>query len=409
MKVVVVNFSETKGGAAKAARRLHLALLNNNIDSTFLTQFKETNDITVIGNTSKLCVIKAKLAVKSEELAVKKYKNKSVTPFSASFTGSKSIVRKINDLNPDVVHLHWVNAGMLSIEQIGQINAKIVWSLHDMWAFTGGCHYTEECEKYQSECGNCPVLKSNIEKDLSYEVQLKKKSLYAKKSMTIVGLSKWMAKSAGGSSLLKHQKVVNIPNPIDTKIFFPISKTKAKEKLNLPIDKKIILFGAMGATSDPRKGYKYLDESLELLETKNVELAIFGTNEEVVHPKFKTNVLGFISSDEKLNLIYNAADVMVVPSVQENLSNAIVESLAAGTPVVGFDIGGNSDMIDHKSNGYLSSPFNSDDLAKGISFVINQNSNHLSEVARKKIETTFEQNIVAKQYINLYTQILKND
>lgn len=409
MKVVVVNFSETKGGAAKAAKRLHLALLKNKINSVYLTQFKEMDDNSVIGNTSKLSVIKAKLAVKREELPVKKYPNKSVTPFSASLTGSSSIVNQINKLNADIVHLHWINAGMLSIEQIGKIKAKVVWSLHDMWAFTGGCHYTEECEKYMKECGACLVLNSNNDSDLSHKVYFQKQILYSKKAITMVGLSKWMAKSAKESSLLKNQKVFNIPNPIDTNLFFPISQQEAREKLGLPFDKTIILFGAMGATSDPRKGYIHLAKALEMLELDNIELAIFGTNDKVVHPKYNTHTLGFISKEEQLNLIYNAADVMIVPSIQENLSNAIVESLAAGTPVVGFNIGGNSDMIEHKKNGYLAEAFSPDDLANGIKFVVNQTTNELSLAARSKIEITFNQDTVAQQYIDLYNEILLND
>jgi len=296
---------------------------------------------------------------------------------------------------------------MLSIEQIGQINAPIVWSLHDMWAFTGGCHYTEECNRFVKQCGSCKVLNSTNDTDLSRKGYLKKQELYTHKKFTIVGLSQWMANSAKESSLLKNQKVVNIPNPIDTDLFHPLSKQEAREQLGLSQDKKIVLFGAMGATSDPRKGYKYLNESLALLKSENIELAIFGTNEEVIHPKFKTNVLGFISSDKKLNLIYNAADVMVVPSIQENLSNAIVESLSAGTPVVGFNIGGNSDMIDHQKNGYLAKSFIAQDLAQGIEFVLEQTSDDMNIAARHIIETTFSQDVVANQYVELYNQILK--
>lgn len=406
MKVVIVNFSETKGGAAKAAKRLHLALLKNNVNSIYLTQFKETNDNTVIGNTSKLSIIKAKLKVIQEGLAIKKHKTKHITPFSASFSGSKNIVDKINKLNPDIVHLHWINAGMLSTNQISKIKAPIVWSLHDMWAFTGGCHYTEECDKYKFECGNCLVLNSDMELDISRKVYLQKQKLYAQKNITIVGLSKWMANSAKDSSLLKNQNIVNLPNPIDTDLYIPIDKYLAREKLNLPLNKKIILFGAMGATSDPRKGYVHLEKALNLLDNDNIELAIFGTNEKVTHPKYKVNTLGFITNDSQLNLVYNSADVMIVPSIQENLSNAILESLSAGTPVVGFEIGGNSDMIDHKKNGYLARPFEAEDLADGINFIINQTNDSLSNNARNKVETAFQQNIVAKQYLNLYNEIL---
>jgi glycosyltransferase involved in cell wall biosynthesis len=216
-----------------------------------------------------------------------------------------------------------------------------------------------------------------------------------------------MANLAKESSLLKNQSVVNIPNPIDVNLFYPISKIEARKQLKLPLNKKLILFGAMNATSDPRKGYKHLNKALNELNIDNVELAIFGTNKVNKPLKFKTHTLGYIYNDEHLNLIYNAADVMIVPSVQENLSNAIVESLSSGTPVVAFNIGGNSDMIEHKLNGYLAKAFDSIDLANGIKYVL-QNKN-LSINAREKVMRTFEKNIVAKQYIKLYNKILHNE
>jgi glycosyltransferase involved in cell wall biosynthesis len=407
MKIVIVNFSETKGGAAKAAKRLHLALLENNIDSTYLTQFKETTDKTVIGNTSKLSVIKAKFAVKLEEIPLKKYSIKKNASFSASLTGTKKIIDQINKLNPDIVHLHWINAGMFSIHQIKLINAKIVWSLHDMWAYTGGCHYSGDCDKFKTTCGSCYILESKNFNDLSNKVFFLKQNVYSKKNITFIGLSKWMANLAKESSLLKNQSVVNIPNPIDVNLFYPISKIEARKQLKLPLNKKLILFGAMNATSDPRKGYKHLNKALNELNIDNVELAIFGTNKVNKPLKFKTHTLGYIYNDEHLNLIYNAADVMIVPSVQENLSNAIVESLSSGTPVVAFNIGGNSDMIEHKLNGYLAKAFDSIDLANGIKYVL-QNKN-LSINAREKVMRTFEKNIVAKQYIKLYNKILHNE
>ena len=411
MKILIVNTSDIDGGAARAAYRLHKSLLAQNIDSQMLVQSKSSDYFTVLTENKKLKKYFNKLRPLIDSLPVRYYKRRTKTLFSPSWFGFSGIVDKINEINPDIVHLHWICGGMIKIEDIARIKAPIVWSLHDMWAFTGGCHYNEECQGYEKDCGNCKVLGSDKENDLSRKIYNRKNKTFSKcENMTIVGLSKWLSGCAQNSTLLKDKKHINLPNPIDTNIFKPFEKEKARELWSLPQNKKLVLFGAMGATSDPRKGFGELSEALHKLTCKDVEFVVFGSSKpkESQNFGFKTHYLGSLADDVSLVTLYSAVDVMVVPSLQENLSNAIMESLACGTPVVGFDIGGNGDMIEHQKNGYLAKSFEIDDLANGIEWVLNaEDYDELCQNAREKVLKEFDSVVVANKYIELYGDILK--
>lgn len=410
MNVLHVNTHDIQGGAARAAYRLHGALRVQGVQSQMLVQTKSSDDVTVLAPESAWQKGEAKLWARLDRLPVHAYGQRGQTLFSPAWVPSGALVRRINALHPDLVHLHWVAGGMLRIEDIANIEAPIVWSLHDMWAFTGGCHYDESCGAFRERCGHCKVLHSNREQDLSRRVFLRKQKVYAKKpNMTIVGLSRWMAEQARQSALLSAFPVVSLPNPIDADVYAPMDQTTARNLLNLPRHKKLVLFGAMGATSDPRKGFAVLSQALQQLASTDVELVVFGSSEPATQQEFKqkAHYWGHLHDDVTLKLLYSAADVMVVPSLQENLSNAIMESLACATPVVGFDIGGNGDLIDHHQNGYLAKPYEPSDLAAGIDWVLqHQDVASLRQAARSKVMTKFEQGLVARQYIDLYEQVL---
>ena len=410
MKILIVNASDIHGGAAKAAYRLHKALLENNIESQMLVLDKSSNDPTVL-KVTKLQKIKRKIRLLLDKVPIKFYKNKTKTLFSPAWLPFDKVTKKINEINPDIVHLHWICGSMMSIEDIAHINAPIVWSLHDMWPFTGGCHYDEECGKYKENCGNCKVLRSTNEEDLSRKVFLRKQKIFnQKKDMYIVGLSQWLYDCSKTSALFKDKQHINLPNPIDTKIFKPIDKEKARELWNLPQNKKLVLFGAMNATSDPRKGYKELIEAMQKLEKNSkIEFVVFGSNrpQNATDFGFKAHYLGSLTDDVSLVTLYNAVDVMVVPSLQENLSNVIMESLSCGTPVIAFNIGGNKDMIEHKQNGYLAQPFDTSDLKDGIEWTLNNpNYKKFCHNAREKIIKEFDSKIITTQYIKLYDKVL---
>ncbi len=410
MKILIVNTSDIQGGAARAAYRLYRSLLANNVDCQMLVQSKSSDDFTVIGSMTKLEKVMKLLRPRVDKLPVNFYKHRTKTPFSTSWLPSGHLVKKINAINPDIVHLHWINEGMLKIEDIAKIKPPIVWSLHDMWAFTGGCHYDEECGAYKERCGTCKVLGSSKMNDLSRRIFNRKQKTFSKiPNMTIVGLSRWLAGCAKQSHLFKDKRVVNLPNPINTNIFKPLDKQKARELWNLPNDKKLVLFGAIGGTSDPRKGFKVLSEALYKLTDKNIELVVFGSSEPKVAQDFgfNTHYLGQLHDDVSLVALYSAADVMVVPSLQEAFGQTASESMACGTPSVAFGHTGLLDIIDHKNNGYLAKPFESADLAHGIEWVLNAtNYEELCHNARDKVLREFDSNVVAKKYIKLYEKVL---
>jgi len=412
MKVLIVNESDIKGGAARAAFRLHNALLNIGIESQMLVQRRIGDADFVLGPSSKLQELIGKVRIYLNYIPVLFYRNRTRTFFSPSVELFSNIVQRINDINPDIVHFHWVCGGMLRIEDVAKIKAPIVWSLHDMWSFTGGCHYDEGCGGYKKNCGSCKVLRSTNPHDLSYKIlKRKQKSFSDIENLSVVGLSKWLAACASESSLFKNRNIINLPNPIDTEIFSPVCQRSARASLSLPQDKKLILFGALKATSDPRKGFCEIFKALSKLECTDVEIVVFGSQgpKESQGFKYKTHYLGHLNDDASLRSLYSASDVMVVPSLQENLSNAIMESMACGTPVVGFDIGGNGDMIQHQESGYLATPFDSNDLARGLEWVLNHvNYKELSQKARDKVLYSFESTHVANHYVSLYKEILND-
>ena len=410
MKVLIINTSDLIGGAARASYRLHQALLSEGIDSQILVQNKISDDYHVIGAESKGEKVMYKIRPFLDSIPLKFYKKRTQSWFSSSLLPFSNIVDKINAINPDIVHLHWINEGMMTIEDIAKIKAPIVWSLHDMWPFTGGCHYDEECGRYSDNCGKCKVLGSVKENDLSKKIFNKKRTVFLKKkNMTIVGLSKWLTGCAQKSSLFQNKRVINLPNPINTEVFKPVDKQVARELLNLPLNKKLILFTAVGATSDPRKGFKEVKEAFSNLDTEDIEFIVIGSSKpkDDNSMKYHTYYMGYIHDDISLRLLYSAADVMVVPSLQENLSNVIMEAMSCATPVVAFNIGGNSDMVVHKQTGYLAQPLDSMDLARGIIWVIDSLATSvLSANARQKVIGEFDQTVVAQQYISLYSECL---
>jgi glycosyltransferase involved in cell wall biosynthesis len=257
-------------------------------------------------------------------------------------------------------------------------------------------------------------LGSDNNRDLSHRIWKQKQHHWANINITIVTLSHWLGQCVKKSSLFRSNRVELIPNGIDTNIYKPIDTKTARDILNLPQDKKLILFGAMSVTSDPRKGFPFLASALEKLayqdQEHNFELVIFGAS----HPSndsdfpFKAHYLGKLADDISLALIYSAVDVFVAPSVEDNLPNTVMEALACGTPCVSFKIGGMSDMIEHENNGYLANAFSVDELIQGISWALENGdlTSKLSENARKTVEEKFTLKHQAEKYLELYQDIL---
>lgn len=408
MKVLHISYSDIEGGAARAAYRLHLALKSFGIDSLMLVVSKKTNDATVLVIQDLASQILRSMFKNIDRLCCRIYFKRKKKNFNFNWFAPSSIVTKIKKLKPDVIHLHWICDGAISIGQIGKLDIPIVWSLHDSWPFTGGCHVPENCMNYVSGCGDCPTLNSSNRYDLSRLLAWYKAFVFGKiNNIYINGLSKWIANSASKSYCFRNKYVFNIPNLLDKNIFRSIDQTDARRELGLPLNKKIVLFGAMNATKDKNKGFDYFVKALNFLKISNTAVVIFGDE----HPpqidgNHEVYSFGKINDDSKMVLLYSSADVLVSPSVQENLSNVIMESMFCGTPVVGFNIGGNSDLIIHRVNGYLANPFDVSEFAKGIDFFLNNNNpKEIRKKTKDHAHSKFDSNVVVKRYLTMYENV----
>jgi glycosyltransferase involved in cell wall biosynthesis len=418
MKVVHLSTSDTNGGAAIAALRIFNAQVKSGIDSKLLVQSKHSNDPGVISLVQtfgdKLKFYKRFL---EDELSIRTLSVSSRGRFTFPYFGLNLSKNKLIN-EADILNLHWINGGFISfktLSNLGKINKPIVWTLHDMWSFTGGCHYNVDCEKFKDKCGFCPSLKIKTKGDLSNKIYLSKSRIYKGLNLKIVTSSNWLRKEAERSSLFRHKDIQTIPTPMDTKLFKPLDMKIMRKKLNLPVEKKLILFASMNLT-DERKGFRYLIQALSLLKNINADiynttgLVVFGSLDEKVlnDIPFQVYQFGKINSQESIVECYNAADLFVAPSLQDNLPNTVIESTCCGTPVVGFDVGGMPDMIDHLENGYLAKLESSEDLAKGINTLLS-NPDMLVKfglACRVKAEKLYNEEKVAYQYKELYTKII---
>ncbi len=420
MNILHLNFSDRDGGAAIAAFRLNEGLNNRRVQSKILVVNKRS-DCSMVQEIQQKKFL-GRSAQNIDSLPLKFYPNRLGSTFSISWFGSP-VENHPWVLEADIVNLHWVNRGLISLRTLPRLKKPLVWTLHDQWAFTGGCHYASNCTKYEKKCGSCPQLNSNHEYDLSRWVWNSKRKAYKGLSLNIVCISNWMKACVERSSLLHNAQITVIPNAqitvipngLNTNIYKSVNKEEARRILNLPKDEPLILFGAMSATSDPRKGFVFLEKAFEKLRSsgigKRYQLVIFGSysSQKAESLPFKTHYIGRLRDDVSLVLAYNAADVFVCPSIEDNLPNTVLEALSCGTPVVAFNVGGIPDMVTHMENGYLATPKDVEDLANGIQWVLENEEQRkkLSYNARKKIENEFTLELQSERYKRLYQEILQ--
>jgi glycosyltransferase involved in cell wall biosynthesis len=420
MKVALINTSDSGGGAAEACMRLLKALQLQQVDVTMLVQHKKRAEERVYTiEKTVFHQLRSKLNFLWERLPFIAFheRDQSVRfAFSPANAGTDISHQRIIK-QADIIHIHWTNSGFLSINDLKKLmalNKPIVWTLHDMWAFTGGCHYSGPCDHFKNQCGNCLFLSDADDDDISHDGWLRKKAMYAAaKSLTIVTCSHWLGEVAMKSSLLKNLIVHAIPNPIDTELFSPKDKQAARAKWGINPDAKIILFGAANI-NDRRKGINYLVEALQHFkaghaQAANVEIVIFGKNKhfDTSTLPFPVHQLNIITSPADLAQVYSLADVFVSPSIEDNLPNMVMEAMACGTPVVAFNTGGIPDLIDHNINGYMAEFKSAADLATGISVLLSPgNHTKFSDAARYKVLRVFNNKKVAGQYISLYQSLL---
>ncbi len=419
LKILTLSTSDSNGGAARATYRIFEGVRSLGVSDRMLVKEKGTSDEAVVElrkyEPQKFFYplydwLKNKVKNKIQHRRWGRYSNRK--PIFLSDLRSVPMHGALQKMDYDVLHLHWCNLRFLPFQELRKVRKPIVWTLHDTWAFTGICHYFEDCPKYQTECGACPLLASNDANDLSRAVFRKKREYYKGLDLHIVTPSRWLADCVKKSALLGKIPVSVIPNCIDVDAFSPGDRDEACRHFDLPTDRRYILYGAMGATSDPRKGFAELITAMGMMEEdaslSDVELVVFGSDRplQALTLRRKIHYLGLLSREEDIVAAYRLSSVMVVPSLSENLSNSIMEALSCGIPVAAFDIGGNGDMIRHRENGYLAKEKDCQDLADGIRYLLqNPDKESFATNARRWVMEHYTVSNVAKQYVELYKKV----
>lgn len=412
MRVLIVNTSERIGGAAIAATRLMEALKRNGVKAKMMVRDKQTDHLTVIPVGDRYMHTMRFLWERLVIFIANKFSRRNLFQLDIANTGT-DITTMDEFKRADVIHLHWVNQGYLSLSDIEKImtsGKKVVITMHDQWYFTGACHYSGDCDKYKTQCQKCELMNGTLFGDFAKQVFDRKKAIYSHTHLTFIGCSRWIADLARTSRLTEGHTVISIPNAIDTDLFCPVDKLESRLHFGLPAEKHLLLFGSQRIT-DERKGFKLLVEALEIIKRDNpelaqqIELVVVGGDSAKVNGlvPFPTHSVSYVSSPRKMIELYNAADLYVTPSLQDNLPNTIVESMACGTPCVGFKVGGIPEMIDHKENGYVAEYKDSADFARGILWALDSERHSvLCREARNKALATYSQPAVAKKHIEVY-------
>jgi len=410
MKILHVSYADSKGGAAIATRRIHTALLKKGIDSKILCVNKDPsskNSITAFSPIHKKFIGLVNRIIWN--LLHRVFRVKNLHSLNLIPTG---LHQKINSTDADIINLHWINGEMISIKEIAKITKPIVWTFHDLWPILGSHHYPDiDDRRYITG------YPKKIQRDLDAIMWNRKVKAWQKFNPTIICVGNWLGDCVSQSFLFKNCTIKVIPNTLNLNRFLPRNKEEVRTLFGLPKDKKLLLFGAIGGTKDQRKGFDLLINALLELHKKNtdLELVVFGeeTPENALDLPFKIYYLGRIQDEEILAKAYASADLMCVPSRQETFGQTAAESMACGIPVVAFNSTGLKDIVDHKKNGYLATPFDVKDLANGIDWILTQlNKNNKADYktlclnARDKVVRSFSEEIVAEKYTNLYTQLL---
>lgn len=420
MKVILLGKSKNNGGAAIATFRLMEILRERGVDVKMLVQEGE-EDVAVRSTTRfvpKKWINFARFAFE-RLLFLRHEKSKEIRfLFSLANTGER-LGRNKHIREADIIHIHWINGGFLSLGSLRELldlGKPVVWTFHDMWPFTGGCHYALDCREYTRECGQCPYLKKPGKKDLSHRIWKRKDKLFRHKQLRVITPSNWLQECVRESSLLHHLEVATIHNPVDHELFRSVDREEACRNLGLDPAQKYILFGAANM-KNVLKGFNYFLEATRLMKdepdtVKGVEILLFGKIREDVSQLFplKTRNIAFVKSVQTLVELYSVAHLFVIPSLQDNLPNTIIESMLCGTPVVGFNTGGIPEMIDHKINGYLAEYKSSIDLAAGMKWILSSIAyEQLSADTRDQALKRFSKDQSVDMHLDLYRKLVNED
>ncbi len=399
MKVLHIVGGSLSNGAFKGANILHKALLNANIDSKILNDslpeknLTENNKIIFINN-SFIKKIVNKIFIYLEKIIKSIYLHSPRETFTIGLFGFD--LTKLSDYkDADLIHIHWLNQGFINIKSLSKINKPLIWTMRDMWAFTGGSHYEMDFEKYE---------KSSIS---TFMKNYKKKSY--KGNFQFVAVSDWLKKKAKKSVVLNEHNILKIDNNIDLSEFNNISQREARDILNINTKKQIILYGAQNPQSK-RKGWKIFIEALRKIDTSKYYLLIFGnfwSDKTLIDIGIEYKNLGYINDKNFLNATYSCADLFVASSIEDAWPKTFAEAMYCGTPVVCFKNTSLAEIVDHKIDGYIVEDFNAEKLKDGINWLSEEikNENLDRKLPKQKI-LNFDSNVIAKKYINLYNEIL---
>lgn len=416
MKITLVSESDIDGGAAKAAYRLQKALRQHGgVQATMRVARKNSDDHHVFGPAGKTQKLVRLLRSHLGKLPLKLQKSSNTVWHSVSCLPS-NLAREFNAGDADVVNLHWVCGDLMSVADIGRLAKPVVWTLHDCWAFSGAEHYPASLADQRYVEAYSPASRNPLDKlaDMDRWTWQRKRRHW--RPMSIAAPSSWLADCARRSALMADWEVRVIPNALPVEVFRPWDKTLCREMFGLGQDEKVILFGALGGGANRIKGMDLLLAALQRARGLGLGFSlghctavVFGQSEPAQKPELPLPVkfMGRLHDDQALAMLYAAADVAVVPSRLENLPQVATEALACGTPVVGFRVGGMPDVVDHRINGYLANPYDTDDLAHGIEWVLADARRHeaLGAHAREKAVRQWSPETVARQYLNYFAEV----
>ena len=424
MKILQLSTYDIRGGAARATYRLHRGLRNTGQDNRMLVRYKETHDdfVSEVHLEQNTDANPFFLEVTIQEHYINAHRTDlSNTLFSLPYPGY-DISRSPLVQEADIINLHWVSRfqSPVTLKHIFALGKPVVWTLHDQWAFTGGCHYSSGCEKYRSNCMECPQLREDPFY-LPQAILRDKEALFRHANLTIVTPSRWMGRCARESRLFRSLRIEVIANSLETDIYCPVPKRQAKEHLEIPLDAVTFLFGAIDGT-EKRKGFVELVAAInlcrqnsvfqELLRKDKLRLLCFGNpNEQLERIGIPFVSLGKLKTDKDIRDAYSAADIFLLPSLEDNLPNTVLESLSCGTPVVAFDVGGIPDMVTDGVNGLLIKAFDIPQMGEAIvSLALDSHKRAaMGKEGRETAVVDYALNVQAKNYLDLYEDLLNQN
>ena len=409
MHVLHINTSEQTGGAAIAASRLVRAINRHGIKAKLLVRDQQTEEPTTLTIPAQWGLRCAFLWERARIWMTNGFSRHNLWSVDIACAGS-DITHLPAFQEADIIHLHWINQGLLSIRQIERILAigkPVVWTLHDMWPVTGICHHAGTCLHYHTHCHDCPLLRFPSSKDLSWAVFQEKIKAYSRGHITFVGVSRWMTERARQSALTQGHALHTIGNALSMDEYVPADRHLARQSLGIPDGVPVIAFGA--ARIDlPAKGLQRLLNALDtdVLRQKRPHLLLFGTCKDAQlwsHIPCTYTYVGEVHGSKALSRLYSSADVLVNSSDYETFGQTLTEAMACGCTPVSFDCGGQTDIIRHRENGYLAHAYDINDLSEGILWAI---STPLPVHILRQSAARFSTDTIARQYSELYETLL---